>query len=100
MNGYRLGAMLAALSMAACLSAPADPLHNPDGKDPDAAGVSRSLTSPAPTTQQIEPSETGNDKLRSNPRDDPSLMLRPSPQTPDAADLTDEEAEAIRKATQ
>ncbi|MEG5266882.1 hypothetical protein TRP66_21570 [Pseudomonas sp. JDS28PS106] len=98
MNTWRLGTMLAALSVSVCLAASADSSSN-HGKN-NADDASRSLTAPAPMTKQTEENRKNDGDTSATDPDSPRSMHRPSAPTPDAADLTDEEAEAIRKATQ
>ena len=100
MNTYRLGAMLSTLLAVACLTASADQPPKHHGNDAGKAGMSRSITDPAPIQEQKEGDETKDSDIPASDRDGSRSMHRPSLPTPDAADLTDEEAEAIRKATQ
>jgi hypothetical protein len=99
MKSLRLGALSAALAAAVCLTVLADSAERQHGTDSDhPASSSRPATATEPWPKTFR--ETGSSDTPTTHRDGSHPLPRESEPTPDAADLTDEEAEAIRKATQ
>jgi hypothetical protein len=97
MNSLGLKALLVAAMTATCMTAFADAAGKQDRVDP---GQGRSYQTPADT--EPLPEQKGADKAKGDatqPAGKAGSTKPAVPLAPDASDLTDEEAEAIRKGT-
>lgn len=97
MNSSGLKALLAAVLTATCITAFADAAGKQDRADP---GQERSYRTPADTKPLPEQKDADKAKRDTTQPAEKDGSTQPSmPLAPDATDLTDEEAEAIRKGT-
>lgn len=97
MNSLGLKALLAAALTATCMTAFADAAGKQDKVDP---GQERSYQTPADTKPLPEQKDADKAKRDTTQPAGKAGSTKPAvPLAPDATDLTDEEAEAIRKGT-